>query len=70
MNKDGILQGFLSKDPKRILSSAGEINSSVITNRGLIEELYPHLPQIREAVREVDCGGGRVYRVAHDQFAA
>lgn len=57
MNKDEVLQGFLSKDTKLVLKSVGEVTCSVIRNRELLEELYLHLAEIKKATRGLDYGG-------------
>lgn len=56
--KEEVLQGFLSKDAGRVLKSAGEVTGAVITDREFIEELSPHLNEIRKATQGLNYGGG------------
>jgi len=57
MSSEEILQGFLSKDAHKIVTSSHEVIHSVITDRSHIEALYPHLGEIKKATQGMSDGG-------------
>ena len=57
MSSEEILQGFLSKDTHKVVASSHEVIHSVITDRSLIEALYPHLGEIKKATQGMSYGG-------------
>lgn len=57
MSKEEVLQGFLSKDARKVLTASHEVIHSVITDRERIESLVPHLDLIKEQVQGLSYGG-------------
>lgn len=58
MNNEEILADFLSKDAARIKFASGKVLQKVITDKEMIESLVSYLTEIRNAVRDIDYGGG------------
>ena len=48
IKSEKVLQDFLSGDSKRILSAVGKVNTSVVTDRAMIEGLYRYLDKMKE----------------------
>ena len=65
MTKEEILEGFLSGDPHKIWSASGDVKLSVITDKKVIEDLSPHLAEIKKATRNIDYGGAFVSNQRH-----
>ena len=57
MQNEDVLQGFLSKDANRVLVASNEVRKSIITNRGMIEALFPYIDEIEAATCNLSYGG-------------